>query len=1720
MNGRAVFVRSVVGSWLAVWGLALILFPGALQGVEGPFGDAMPVSELQVAEPNEVFAEPGILPGGIPVALGLPIASAGASPSAMFQPSGAENFDDGVAVSAAPELVPGEIVPAADLPNVAPAFFIGWSGAIVVATVTGSIIHNAPVTETDTVYVDVGWANFGDGEAPANSFTTKVYLDGVQVYSTLTPFALGGGANQTDINLGTLTPGAHVIRLVVDEENALAESNENDNEISRTVNVAATGTAPDLAPAAFSGWSDSLVISTVAGTNTDAPSVSTADTLYIDMGVGNFGTATVDSTTFVYRLRMNGSIIKLVNTNFELGPNSGSVFQDLTLPPLPEGNYTFRLDVDEENRVAESDEGNNFRERTIVIGSPSTEDFGDAPSSTQSGFAGSYPTLEANDGARHTVVSGFSLGTTSDVEEDGLPSLGALLDDQTTSPDDEDGVSLSTAYFVGETGTITVTVDNTAAVSNPYLDVWVDFNQDGDWADVGETVYSGAVTTGANAIPVAVPGDAVVGLTYARARLHDGTTGLAVTGLSASGEVEDFGIVLANRGAWLDQGAAPVQNGQLETGTEPNRQVNGAVHTVLAHPSDAGTLYIGAVNGGIWKTTNATASDPTWVPQTDFLGSLSMGAMAFDVTDGTSNTLVAGTARYSSFGGIGGDRGAVYRTTNGGTTWVDTGSGGIANENISGIAVRGSTIVLTSSADGGGIFRSTDTGATFSVIQDEDFVDNDNFTDLVEDLSDSNKLRLYAAGEELGVYRSDDFGANWIKITSAGINSEMNALLVDPSSNNTEMAVHPTTGRLYVAILIAGQPRAIFYTDNGTVASPTWVRMDVPILPFDLAGGNGITGASNTSPIEITSAGHGLSTGHYVVVGNVVGNTAANGFFQITVTGSNTFELNGSVGNGAYTSGGTWTRVTGPNPRAKLIDESGAQGRIHFSIQVDPSNHELIYLGGDRQDQPSVIGDSTFGGAIFRGDASIAADPSVVPSPQWDHLTHDQVAFDPNGGTLNGTAPHADSREIVFDAAGNLIEVDDGGVFKRTNPQNNTGDWFSLVGNLGVAEYHDVAYDSLSNIIMAGSQDNGTQYQQVPGSRFWTLSSGGDGGDVGVDTATLSGSGQSIRYSSFQNLGTFRRNVVDHNNVTVTQTLPALTLTGGGSAMIARFKTPVEVNANDPNRLLFMGSNSIYESSDQGSTIVEIGAGLGAGNVLEDAIAYGTTANADALYLGSSDRIYVRTTNGGSLTQSAAYPGTSTGDPVRDVVMNPGDFNHAFAIDSNQVFETTDAGVNWAEVTGDIMSKAGAGLRSIVFIPGSTGAVAIGSNLGVFYARLVDIGTSTIWREVGGNLPNAVVFDLQYDATDDLLLAGTMGRGAWIFHSASESLASTDIRGQFVFYNNSAWDLNTPLGSAEDDNAVATDIVPLLPGGTAGYANYSTYRRGLNGIMIDILGLPGTPTVNDFEFKTGNDATPSAWSTAPAPLELSIRENAGVNTSTRISLIWNDNNLDGTTDANEAIASSWLEVTVKATANTGLVSPAVFYFGSAPGEAGESPGVSANVTISDVFRVFNNLEVNVDVENDYDHDRSKAVVLADVFFAFSHQVAGSSALQLIDLSGGAPSLFSVVPEERMLSEEGLVRMLSTRFVEDDLGFWSEESIPSDRVARLAPREASAIRLTIRRNQHQTVQHATELESGDWVDLPLDWIVGQTDESVDVEIPYALYDEHRFFRLVSDVTAEE
>lgn len=93
-----------------------------------------------------------------------------------------------------------------------------------------------------------------------------------------------------------------------------------------------------------------------------------------------------------------------------------------------------------------------------------------------------------------------------------------------------------------------------------------------------------------------------------------------------------------------------------------------------------------------------------------------------------------------------------------------------------------------------------------------------------------------------------------------------------------------------------------------------------------------VSGATNASPIVITDTAHGLQTGNIITVTGVLGNTAANGTFLVTRVDADTFSLQGSTGNGSYTSGGTWN-LTGVYEASIAAESlSGYEAGITYTV--------------------------------------------------------------------------------------------------------------------------------------------------------------------------------------------------------------------------------------------------------------------------------------------------------------------------------------------------------------------------------------------------------------------------------------------------------------------------------------------------------------------------------------------------------------------------------------------------------------------------------------------------------------------------------------------------------------------------------------------------------------------------------------------------------------------
>lgn len=253
---------------------------------------------------------------------------------------------------------------------------------------------------------------------------------------------------------------------------------------------------------------------------------------------------------------------------------------------------------------------------------PPEYDFGDAPTSEQSGFAKSYPTTLAQDGARHMIVDrGPYIGFFTDVPDadtDGQPDPNAEGDDLDGN-NDEGGLS-RTVLCQGWPREFRVDVDG----GGGYAGAWIDFNGDGDWDDQGEEVFQGFLADGAHYIEVTAPLGSMP-ITFGRFRLTSWPGRLKPTGPALDGEVEDFRVLAlaadfgdapvpyptlhADNGAYHCQGIGGITLLGPRLGEEVDAEPDGQPHTSalgddLGPPNPGGPFSVDDEDGVRFPTRN------------------------------------------------------------------------------------------------------------------------------------------------------------------------------------------------------------------------------------------------------------------------------------------------------------------------------------------------------------------------------------------------------------------------------------------------------------------------------------------------------------------------------------------------------------------------------------------------------------------------------------------------------------------------------------------------------------------------------------------------------------------------------------------------------------------------------------------------------------------------------------------------------------------------------------------------------------------------------------------------------------------------------------------------------------------------------------------------------------------------------------------------------------
>jgi hypothetical protein len=120
---------------------------------------------------------------------------------------------------------------------------------------------------------------------------------------------------------------------------------------------------------------------------------------------------------------------------------------------------------------------------------------------------------------------------------------------------------------------------------------------------------------------------------------------------------------------WVEAGPGPITMiGNFQG--DANAAVAGAINAIAVHPTNPNLLLVGTVNGGIWRTTNASSA-ANWLPVTD---DLPRWPSATSPSAGRRQHRPRRHRQYSSNEVIGGGPGVgVYKSSDGGVNWAHLG---------------------------------------------------------------------------------------------------------------------------------------------------------------------------------------------------------------------------------------------------------------------------------------------------------------------------------------------------------------------------------------------------------------------------------------------------------------------------------------------------------------------------------------------------------------------------------------------------------------------------------------------------------------------------------------------------------------------------------------------------------------------------------------------------------------------------------------------------------------------------------------------------------------------------------------------------------------------------------------------------------------------------------------------------------------------------------------
>ncbi len=621
-----------------------------------------------------------------------------------------------------------------------------------------------------------------------------------------------------------------------------------------------------------------------------------------------------------------------------------------------------------------------------------------------------------------------------------------------------------------------------------------------------------------------------------------------------------------------------------------------------------------------------------------------------------------------------------------------------------------SSNILYIGADGGGVWKTTDGGETWTPLTDSLPTLEVGALAIAPSSPDILYLGTGVRSNGIGVLKSTDGGQSWIFPTVA-INSRIFHISVHPANSDE---------------VLAGMDLGLFRSTNG---GSTWVNTqfgsiyDICRHPNDpqtvYATTNYFDFQNRSTVIKSTDGGQtweekgsGLTTSQSFIAWRM----------SLAISRSNPAVLYAATAitpRGSLTTshiykttdgGETWVDLAATSHHGDYL---GQQVERNNALAISPTNPDIVIAGGVDYTR------TTDGGA------------------SWDRPS------------FAGDGMHVDAVDIEFRAS-RLWIANDGGLWSSSDAGETTR---SHNDGFVTRQFYTLALDQANtDRMLAGSQDNGTSMRLSEEASTWFEALGGDGFDCAINPRN-----PSTMYATFQQGYVFRARNAGEPSPEWIGVMPPF------SNETPPFGTLMKMDPTDP-MTLYSASYRVFKTTDEGNSWIALPMTTTDGGEwrTDTPLVDIAVAESDPAVLMATNALAVFRSSDGGMT----WKTSRAGHFAYDLEIDPRDASRAYACvlaDEGgtlkpRVYSSTDGGASWAERDSGLPEFFKFRVR---VDPVDSNILYCGTDVGLYWST--DQGAN--WARLGSGLPNAQVTDIAVLDDGSLLRVATYGRGVWELRS-------------------------------------------------------------------------------------------------------------------------------------------------------------------------------------------------------------------------------------------------------------------------------------------------------------------------------------------------------------------